>query len=169
MLAAVEGEHRDGEMREVRDGDAHGVEMVRVLVEELAEVLEELRLRVFGDGLAAFCALRVHVAQGDELAEAGAFEFIDDLGAAVRDADGREAHLGPLGGRRGGAAEALGGKVLHAEEGAGRAEAGRLQEVASGKGFHKFQCYVLHKNKQILRISSYICVSNPVIICIIRV
>ena len=96
-------------------------------------------------------------------------EIVDDLGAAVRDADGGEAHLGPLGGRRGGAAEALGGKVLHAEEGAGRAEAGRLQEVASGKGFHKFQCYVLHKNKQILRISSYICVSNPVIICIIRV
>ena len=136
VLAAVEGEHRDGEMREVRDGDAHGVEMVRVLVEELAEVLEQLRLGELGDGLAAFGALRVHVAQGDDVAEAGPGEIVDDLGAAVRDADGREAHLGPLGGRRGGAVEALGGKVLHAEDGAGRAEAGRLQEVASGKRFH---------------------------------
>ena len=57
VLAAVEGEHRDREMREVRDGDAHGVEVVRVLVEELAEILEQLRLGVFGDGLAALGAL----------------------------------------------------------------------------------------------------------------
>ena len=163
VLAAVEGQHRDGEMREVRDGDANRVEMVRVLVEELAEILEELRLRIFGDGLAAFSALRVHVAQGDELTEAGAFELVDDLGAAVGDADGGEAHLGPLGGRRGGAVEALGGKVLHAQDSAGRTETGRLQEITSGKSFHGFQCYVFDKNNEILRNSSYICVNNPAV------
>ena len=131
VLAIVHGEHRHGEMGKVRDGDAHGVKVVGIFLEELAEVLEDLRLGMGGDGFAAFLALRVHVAQGGELAQAGAVEFVDDLLAAVRDADGGEAHLGALlGGLRGGGI--LRGEALHAEQDAGRAEAGRLQEVASG-------------------------------------
>ena len=138
VLAAVEGEHRHGEMGEVRDGDAHCIEMVGVFVEELAEVLEELRLGILGDGLAALLALRIHVAQGDELAEAGALELVDDLGTAVRDADGGEAHLRALLAGLGGVRPLHGGKALHAQDGARRAEAGGLEEIASGKWFHSF-------------------------------
>ena len=148
VLAAVQGEHRDGEMGKVRNGDAHGVEMVRVLVKELAEVLEQLRLGELGDGLAAAGALRIHVAQGDDVAESGVHKVVDDLRTAVCNADGGEAHLGPfLGGRA--VTGFHRGKMLHAQNGAGRSKAGRLEKSPSFHIVSVFSCFDLYKDTTI--------------------
>ena len=93
VLALVYCEHSHGEVGEVGNGDAHCVELAAELVEEFAEVGEDLCIGMLGYGLLALLAVGVNVAKGHELAESGGIEFGDNLTAAVGDADGCHLHF----------------------------------------------------------------------------
>ena len=135
VLAIVQGQHSHGEMCEVRNSDADGVEVIGVLLKELPEIREKLGLGECGDGFAAALALRIYVAQGHDIAETGTHEIADDLGSTVGNADGSQPDLAlfpcsrPLGAFRC-------GKMLHAQDGSGCSQSGRLDETTSGKHFH---------------------------------
>ena len=69
MLSAANGFHGSGEVRVIWGGDGYAVEFVAHGGEHLAEILEDLCVRVEGFGL--FEALAVHVAECDDFCTCG--------------------------------------------------------------------------------------------------
>ena len=87
VLAVLHGSHADEEVRVVGHADSHGVELVAVLVEELAEVGEALSIGVHLERLFALLALQVNVAERNDVHHVRLGEFVDVLLSAVADAD----------------------------------------------------------------------------------
>ena len=66
---------------------AAGVELVAILVEELAEVGEALGIGIHLECLLALLALQVNVAEGDDVHHVRLGELVDVLLTAIADAD----------------------------------------------------------------------------------
>ena len=93
VLAERHGQHRDGEMREVRRRDADGVNLLAQLVEHLPEILKArhagMRLKRLD------CVRRAHVgvAERNDVRQPRGVQLGDDFRAAIADADAGEVDL----------------------------------------------------------------------------
>jgi hypothetical protein len=88
-------------MREVRHANADGLDVLAHLVEHLAEILEAGDVRKLLQDFERLRPAHVHVAQRDDVGEAGFVEGFHVIGAAIADADAGELHF--FARRRGGA------------------------------------------------------------------
>jgi hypothetical protein len=93
VLAILKRHHRDGEMTVVRSRSHHGVEVLAVLLEHLAEVGEQFRLRILALHLLCLFAFKVHITQCRHLYHTRALELCHVLLTAVSDADKGYLHL----------------------------------------------------------------------------
>jgi hypothetical protein len=127
VLAPLDGRHGRHGVRMVGRADDHRVDLVRHLVEHLAEVLIDLGVRELRD-LRTLAALgpQVHVAQGDDLRAAVAGDRFDVAAAHAASADAGDVQS--LTGRR----RALPSQDVPGYNRKGRRPRGRLQESSSG-------------------------------------
>ena len=87
VLAHGQGEHADWEVRMVGGSDSHSLEFVANLVEHLTEIAELFGLGIHTDNLLGVRCSHVDIAESHDVDHAGSSEIVDNLLAAVTDAD----------------------------------------------------------------------------------
>ena len=100
MLTHGDSQHADGEVSEVGNGNAYCLELVGTLIKHLTEIREHLGIRMLGNRLLRLLAVRVHITQGDNLAQPCFFQITNNLTTAVGNAYASQFYLCGLNGRR---------------------------------------------------------------------
>ena len=93
MFARSQRQHRNREVRMIGRRNRHGIEEVACLVEEFAEVAEKLGLGIHRHHLLGVFGAHIHITQSHYLDHARLGKFLDNLAAAVTDADVGYLHL----------------------------------------------------------------------------
>ena len=130
VLAVLHGSHADEEVRMVRHADGDSVELVAVLVKELAEIGETLCIGVHLQHLLALLALQVDVAKRYDIHHVRLGELINVLLTAIADTDVGNPHFVALRCCR--LRSLLGSQHLARSQGkAGSSQTHTLQEISS--------------------------------------
>jgi hypothetical protein len=90
MLSLRYGQHADGKMRMVGDGNADRLKLAAYFVEHLPEILKAFGLWKFGQHCLRVRGAQIYVAQGYNVGQSGVVKIVYDLLSTIPDANARK-------------------------------------------------------------------------------